>query len=81
MRPIPRNSVQGQATVRLEENSLHCGGHTHLQGLGREEGGQLGAQADVLDVQVQHGQQHRHGLLLKPGEVCLGKQKVGHGSE
>ena len=37
---------------------------------------QVGAQADVLDAEVQQHQQHGHGLLLKPAGA--GAQPAGH---
>lgn len=40
--------------------------HQLLDSLRGQEGRQAGAQSHVLHTQAQQGQQHSHGLLLKP---------------
>lgn len=50
--------------------------YQHLGHIGAEEGGEGGAQVDVLDAQVQQSQQDDDGLLLVPGNIVDNGQVV-----
>src|SRR5699024_1718403 len=52
------------------------GVHQYLGHIGAEESGQGGAQMDVLNAEIQQGQQHDDGLLLIPGDVVDDGQVV-----
>ena len=58
-----------------------CWPAPHLQRLWREEGGCLGADADVLDVEVQQGEQDDDRLLLQPRQVQRQRQPVHIGAK
>lgn len=47
----------------------------HLEHVGRDERGQLRAQVDVLDAEVQHGQEDGHGCCVLCG--CVGCKWIG----
>lgn len=50
--------------------------HQQVQHVGGDKGGQVRAQVDVLDVQVQQGQQDGDGLLLEPRDGVVDGQLV-----
>lgn len=48
----------------------------HIDHRRTDEGGQRGPEVDVLDPEVEQGQQHGHRLLLIPGDVEDDRQLV-----